>query len=207
MARISEIKWKGTEKRKARVYLDGEFWMTLSMEVIESLGFYAGYTISDDRKDEVETRIVEENAKLFLIRSLNWKLQSRAQLAKKLKEREIPAEIGDRALDRMVEIGLLDDRVAAESSARSLHDRGYGRKRAQLKLREIGIADELAREVLDLIYAEDGDEEVERAIAAMGSRYRSAADGNRAFGFLMRRGFSPAAASKAVKTLPPEEES
>lgn len=206
MARISEIKWKGAEKRRARIYLDGEFWMTLSMEVIESLGFYPGYLLSDEHQEEVETRIVEENAKLFLMRSLNWKMQSRAQLARKLVEREVPKEIADRALDRMVEIGLLDDWAVAESVARGLHDRGYGRRRAQMKLQEIGIASEQAAEALAAIYNDEEDEEVERALAAIGSRYRTSGDAQRAFGFLVRRGFDMSVASKAVKLLPAADE-
>jgi regulatory protein len=206
MSKITQIKWKGQSQIKARIYLDDEFWMTLPVEIIEALGFYPGFAISPDQRQEIEVKIVEENAKLFCMRSLNWKMQSRAQLRKKLKDREVPEEIAERVLDRMIEIGILDDRLVAESVSRALRSRGYGRMRSKMKLRELGINDEITLETLEATYGDDEDEELAEALAAMGNRYKTKDDYQRAFGFLVRRGFSMSAASKACKTLPAKEE-
>lgn len=207
---ITDMKVKSAASSKARLYLDGEFWMTISMDLIADLGFFAGFEMTLAEKEQIEIKVLEDSAKLFCMRSLNWKLQSRSQLYKKLMLREIPEQIANRALDRMVELDLLDDAQVAGSVARGFQDRGYGRRRAQQKMREIGIADEIQEVELEKVFPQrdDASDELERAIAALGNRYKTRDDSQRAFGFLVRRGFSIGSASKAVKTLPsaPEHE-
>lgn len=80
---------------------------------------------------------------------LNYRAYSRKELAEKLKlktacdEQEL-----DAVLDRLVELGLLNDQIYAASVVRSCARKGYGRQRALAELSRRGVPKELRDEAL-----------------------------------------------------------
>lgn len=199
MATISEITWKSEAKRKARVYVDGEFWMTLPRDVIEALGLYEGREYEPSRLKLLEREVIEEKEMLYCLRSLDARMQTRRQLARKLQLREVDEEMAARILDRLDSIGLIDDEAVARQRAQTLLARGYGRRRAELKLYELGVDKDLGGKILDEVYLDD--EQLERALKAMGSRFSGKDDAQKAWAFLARRGFSSDVCRKAIDQL------
>lgn len=107
-------------------------------------------------------------------------------------------------LDRMQELGYLNDRVFAEQLRDGKFSRkGLGQGAMRLELRKLGIADDLIAEVLGDL---DVDDEYERALDLARERARrsSGLDYDTAFrrihGYLARRGFGGELATRAVRT-------
>jgi regulatory protein len=128
--------------------------------------------------------------------------RSRAELAAKLHQRGIPDAAAERALDRLTEVGLINDAAYAASFVASRHrDRGLGRSALRRELARKGIDRDLAEQALQPI---DGDAERSRAAALVARKLDSAmfagteAARRRLLGMLARRGYSPAVAIGVV---------
>jgi regulatory protein len=150
----------------------------------------------------------EAVARKILLEQLTGQARSRKELAAKLAARNVPEDLATRLLDRFEEVGLVDDAafartwVASRQPAGSGGGRGLARRALAQELRGKGIADEVAREVLDEI---DPDDEEAAARALVRRRLRSVAglDRDKAVrrlvGMLGRKGYSPGLAFAVVK--------
>lgn len=185
-------------RRSIALRLDGRAWLRVEAEVLAELEVSEGDEIDDERRAEVETALARARARLFVVRSLAVRMQSSAEIGKKLAARDVPPEIAQEVIERVRGYGYIDDASLAGQLARGMQSRGYGRRRAEQKLRDRG----LTRSIADAAVAEAyGDrDEVDLAREALGRRaVASDVERRRAVAFLARRGFSAGAAWKAVR--------
>ncbi len=187
-----------TRRRSVALRLDGEAWLRVEPDALDELGVADGDEIDDARRTAVEDALARTRARLFVVRSLATRMQSRAEIERKLAARGIPPGAARDAVERVVEYGYIDDAALAGQLARGMQARGYGRRRAELKLRSRGLMDALAESALEAAYGNR--DEVALARAALGRRAVTGdADRRRAIAFLARRGFSADAARQAVR--------
>lgn len=187
-----------TRRRSIALRLDGKPWLRVEPEALGELGISSGDEIDESRRTEVELALARVRARLFVVRSLSVKAQSTAEIEKKLAARDVPAEIAREAIERVAGYGYLDDAALAGQLARGMRSRGYGRRRAEQKLRERGLRGPDAEAALDEAYAEQ--DEAALAREALGRRsVADDADRRRALAFLARRGFSAGAAWTAIR--------
>ena len=187
-----------TRRRSIALRLDGKAWLRVEPEAFGELGVSAGEEIDASRRAEVETVLARARARLFVVRSLSAKMQSKAEIERKLAARDVPAEIVQEAIERVVGYGYLDDAALAAQLARGMRNRGYGRRRAEHKLRERGLRGPSADIALEEAYGEQ--DETVLAREALGRRsVADDADRRRALAFLSRRGFSAGAAWAAIR--------
>lgn len=187
-----------TRRRSIALRLDGKAWLRVEPEAFAELGVSTGDEIDAPRRAEVEATLARVRARLFVVRSLAVKAQSTAEIVKKLAARDVPAEIALEAIDRVRGYGYLDDDALADQLARGMRGRGYGRRRAEQKLRERGLRGHCADAALDAAYGEQ--DEAALAREALGRRsIAEDADRRRALAFLVRRGFSSGAAWAAIR--------
>ena len=103
----------------------------------------------------------EAVARKILLDQLTGRARSRADLATKLAQKDVPEEIANRLLDRFEEVGLIDDSAFARQWVEQRQSgRGLARRALAQELRRKGIDDDVAREALDEL---DPDDEVEAA--------------------------------------------
>lgn len=132
-------------------------------------------------------------AQAIVYRQLAQRDRTRAQLAKKLAERDVNEEVASEVLDSFEATGLVDDARYAERFAElSRGERGLSRRAISQKLVSAGVAPELVEAALDS-YEDENEREValelarKRASSSVGLerdvRFRRLA------GFLARRGF------------------
>jgi len=121
--------------------------------------------------------------------------RSRAQLEQKLSQRGCPADVAAAVLDRMTEVGLVDDAAYAQMLVRSQQaGRGLAKSALARELRTKGIGDDLADEALALVSDED---ERDRARALVDKKLRAMhglgieVQTRRLAGMLARKGYSP----------------
>ncbi len=120
---------------------------------------------------------------------LNYRAHSRKELADKLKQKTgcDDADLNE-VLDRLEELGFLNDRTYAASVVRSCGRKGYGAQRALSELSRRGIPKELREEALNELPENDGT--LERLIRA---RLRNPSDRDeirKVSAAMVRRGFS-----------------
>ena len=136
----------------------------------------------------------ESVARAIVLRQLSMAPRSRAQLARKLRDRGCDDDVAARVLDRMTEVGLVDDEAYAEMLVRSKQSgKGLARKALAHELRKQGIDQDVAEEALEQV---DGDDERAKAEELVARKLRTMhglapdVQARRLAGMLARKGYS-----------------
>ena len=97
----------------------------------------------------MEDHLQYKRARDRALRLLALRGRSRAELRKKLAERDFTKSVIERVLENLVELGYLDDEAFAINRARHLAvNRLYGDRKIEAQLREKGIDREAAKEAI-----------------------------------------------------------
>ena len=147
----------------------------------------------------------EQVARSILLRRLEAAPRTRAQLEATLRERDVPDEVAARVLDRFEEVGLIDDRLFARMWVDSRQaGRLLSRRALSAELRRRGVADEVVRDAVETVSAED-ELEAARAIARRKARsvvgLPRATQVRRLSGALARRGYGPGITAQVVREV------
>ncbi|MEE2056381.1 recombination regulator RecX [Rhodococcus artemisiae] len=156
----------------------------------------------------------EAQAKDVCLRLLTDRARSRAELATKLEQKGFTADVAEHTLDRLTEVGLIDDADFAQQWVRSRHlYSGKGKRAIALELRRKGIDEQDAADALDTI---DSASERDRAVELVRKKLRTQAplptEGDRReiaaerdklvrrlVGMLARRGYAQGMAFEVVR--------
>jgi len=139
---------------------------------------------------ETETGASEKNPLLEkAVSLLNYRAHSRKELADKLKQKTGcgDAELNE-VLDRLEELGFLNDRTYAAAVVRSCARKGYGAQRALSELSRRGIPKELREEALAEMPEDSG--ALERLIRAKLKNPSDRDEVRKVTAAMVRRGFS-----------------
>ena len=154
--------------------------------------------MSSSEKTTARSQARETDPRVFVCNSLAAKAQSVAEIEAKLAARGVATDEAAAAVDEAVRLGYLDDAELAGQLARGSQARGFGRRRAAQTLRRRLVPDAVAVAALEEAFGDV--DETALAVHALGRR---AVDDDtasrRAASFLVRRGFSSAAAWSAVR--------
>ncbi len=141
-------------------------------------------------------------AREIALRQLTVRARTRTELARALARKQVPAEAAEVVIDRLAEVGLIDDEVFARDWLAAGVRRQKSRRSLLAELAEKGVD----REVIDQAAAEldaDRDIAVARAFADRKARSLAGLDRNVAYrrlaGALARRGFSPAVVAQVTR--------
>ena len=139
------------------------------------------------------------------LRLLTVRARTRAELAAQLVKRGYPDDLSERVLDRLTDVGLVDDRDFAEQWVRSRHvNAGKGKRALVSELRTKGVDDEVITAALADV---DSDAERVRAehFVADKLRWERLTDDDepklarRLVAMLARRGYGQSMAFDVVK--------
>ncbi|WP_245866726.1 regulatory protein RecX [Serinibacter salmoneus] len=144
----------------------------------------------------------EQVARTIALRQLAGMPRSRAQLAEAMARKDVPEDVTEKVLDRLEDVGLVDDAEYAAMLVRSKHaDRGLGRRALAHELQRKGIDQEVAQEAL----ASVGPEEEERVARELVRKRVRATIGlehdkrvRRIVGMLARKGYGAGLAYRLV---------
>jgi regulatory protein len=133
-------------------------------------------------------------ARQIVLRQLAMVPRSRSELLQKLAQRGCTSDVAGAVLDRMTQVGLVDDEAYALMLVRSQQaGRGLAKRALARELRTKGIAGELAESALSSISDED---ERDRARALVDKKLRAMhglgieVQTRRLAGMLARKGYS-----------------
>ena len=148
--------------------------------------------------------ITEDTARAIVLRQLAMGPRSRKQLEDKLRQRSCPDHLAATVLDRMTEVGLVDDQEFAQLLVRSRQaGRGLAKRALAQELRTKGVGDEIVEQTLGSI-----DPEFERAraeeLAAKKLRTMAGLDptvqARRLSGMLERKGYPSSVVYSVVRS-------
>ncbi|MGY2128662.1 regulatory protein RecX [Blastococcus sp. SYSU DS0617] len=145
----------------------------------------------------------ESVARNLCLRALTGAPKTRQQLADLLAQRDVPEDAAEAVLDRLAEVGLIDDEAFAQAWVNSRQSgRGLARRALKAELRAKGVDDDVAATA---VMAVDDDDEretarrlVERRLPGMQRLDRATAT-RRLMGMLARKGYSGGLAAGVVR--------
>lgn len=148
----------------------------------------------------------EEQARALCLRLLTARARTRAELAGQLTKRGYPDDVSERVLDRLAEVGLVDDRDFAEQWVRSRHvNAGKGKRALVSELRTKGVDDEVITAALADVDSDAERVRAELLVADKLRRERLTDDADeikltrRLVAMLARRGYEQSMAFDVVK--------
>ncbi|MHA7663627.1 recombination regulator RecX [Mycolicibacterium sp. HS_4_1] len=146
----------------------------------------------------------EEQARDVCLRLLTTRARSRAELEAQLTKRGFPDDVSARVLDRLTEVGLVDDAAFAEQWVRERRtNAGKGKRALASELRTKGIDAEVIAETLDSVDAGEWRVRAEELVAAKLQRENLDDETKvtrRLVAMLARRGYSQGMAFDVVNT-------
>lgn len=147
----------------------------------------------------------ESVARHIILQSLTRRDHTRAELTRKLAEREVPEDAANAVLDRFDDLGLVDDRGFAGRWVQSRQvRRGLSRRALQRELAAKGVGPEVVTEVTGQIDA-DEEQAIARAVAERKLRalqhLPAEVRARRVAGALARRGFDASVIARALREL------
>ncbi len=143
---------------------------------------------------------LEQRARNVLLFQLSKSPKTAQELSQILEKREIPQEIADEAIERFIEVGLIDDWATAQSLVSYRRSQYKSKRVISYELQKKGVDDDLIASAT----AELDDSEQDLANRAAEKRIRSLKNledevvRRRLMGYLQRRGFSAGICSRAV---------
>ena len=148
----------------------------------------------EDPEVAVSEADAESVARAIVLRQLSMAPRSRAQLEKKLRQRGCDDDVAATVLDRLTEVGLIDDEAYAQMLVRAKQsDKGLARRALAHELRKQGIDQEIADEALGQVGAGDERLRAEQLVAKKLRSMRGLAPDvqtRRLAGLLARKGYS-----------------
>ncbi|HQY99080.1 MAG TPA: regulatory protein RecX [Propionicimonas sp.] len=158
---------------------------------------------SDERFDSADSDPVGV-AREIALRQLTVRARTRVELARALARKNVPTEVAEQVLDRLEEVGLVDDAVFARDWLASAERRHKSRRALMAELGEKGVAREVVTEAVAALDA-DQDYAVARSYAekkaATLSRVSPDAQYRRLAGALARRGFSSGVVAQVTREV------
>ena len=145
-------------KAMSALYLDGEYVMNLDTRTLIESRFDVGKDIDDEDLHEIIRLSNERRAKEKALWLISYRDHSKKELADKIK-RTCDEESADKAVERMEELGLVNDESYALHYAQKLIFTKHMSKNAVVyELARKGIDKELAAEILDEIEVDSSEQ-------------------------------------------------
>lgn len=187
-------------RQMCALFIDGEYVMNLDAQTLIENRFDVGREIDDDELKEIIEKSNERRAKDKALWLISYRSHSKKELFDKLR-RDFDEDSAQKAVDRMQELGLINDGEFAKAYARKLV---YGKK---MSLRAAEL--ELHRKGIDNITAEQALSELEydaqtQIIEFISKKYRNIEDEKvrrRAVAALQRKGYGWDDIKQAIESI------
>lgn len=180
-----------TKQGRLALFFDGEFAFSVEPETFAALHLCQGGRYSREEFDNLweETQYLAAKTRAFQL--LSYKPYTALLLRQRL-ERDFSPQSVDRVLERLTQLGMLNDLDYAQRCARDLVLRkGWSPRRAALELRQRGVSPQEIAQALDQFEQCDPQEQIARLLSR---KYPAALGGEekprrRAVNALLRLGY------------------
>lgn len=186
---ITGIDVQKKNKERANIFIDGEF--AFGLTIVEAAHLRTGQYLSDENIAALQAADEQTRAYEFALDFLSCRPRSRAEVARRLREKEFAEPTIEYVLQRLFRAGLIDDMEFARYWIGNREQfKPRGKRALGYELRQKGIADSI---IDDLLQDIDQVDSAYRAAAPQIRRWRllEPLEFRRKLGsFLQRRGFT-----------------
>ena len=165
MSEITAIEVQSKDKTRANVYLDGEFFAGVSIELCVKHSLKKGLEVDEKFLQELIFEDDKGKALSKAVKYMGANLKSCQQIREYLKKKEYSKEIVDYVIDKMQEYKYLDDEAYARAYI-SAYSSKYGKLKLIQALKAKGIKDT----TIDNVFAED-ELKMQDSIEKVASKY------------------------------------
>lgn len=187
-------------KQMCALFIDGEYVMNLDAQTLIENRFDVGREIDDDELKDIIDKSNERRAKEKALWLISYRSHSKKELFDKLK-RGFDEASAQKAVDRMEELGLINDEEFAKLYARKLvNGKKMSVKAAEYELYRKGIDKITAEQVLgELEY--DPQTQITEFITKKYKNIQDEKIKRRAVAALQRKGYSWEEIKQAIESL------
>lgn len=189
-----KITAKSGRKDKIHIYIDGEYLLTVDEIFWFSCGLVSGDEINEEELTAFEEAAGSRRAFNSALNSLDYRDHSEKEIRAKLL-RKHDADYVDEAVEKLIELNLVNDERYAENYARELFERKkFGKMRIKSELRAKGISADIANAAVEELFEEEEPDNVQRIVDIIGKRYYNRMNDEvgrkKVFSALQRMGYS-----------------
>lgn len=189
-----KITAKSGRKDKIHIYIDGEYLLTVDEIFWFSCGYVSGDEISREELTAFEEAAGSRRAFNSALNSLDYRDHSEKEIRVKLL-RKHDAEYVDEAVEKLIELDLVNDERYAENYARELFEhKKFGKMRIKAELRAKGISAETANSAVEALFEDEEPDNIQRIVDIIGKRYYNRMNDEvgrkKVFSALQRMGYS-----------------
>lgn len=146
------LSYKDGNNGKVHIYIDGEYRATVDGDFWYSEGYRHKKEINEEELTELLSEVGFRRAYNKALDLLSRRPHGAFELQKKLRERDFSEEEAGRAVERLEELGLINDEQFAVLLASELYERkGYSAKRIQQELIFRGIDRQISQNAVESI--------------------------------------------------------
>jgi regulatory protein len=150
---ITKIVEQKRSPNRRNIYIDGRFAFGVNENIIAKLGLCIGQDLSSQRITQIEAGEVRQECFDQAMQFLRRRLHSRSELSRKLMKQEYGEPVVKSVLDKLQQLGYVDDERFAKTKALSAAEhKHHGRRRAFVELRRAGVSGDVADRALDSVY-------------------------------------------------------
>ena len=166
--KITAKQGKGT---KIHIHIDGEYLLTVDEDFWFSSGYISGDEIDDGDlaafKEAAGSRLAFNSAMFSLDLRDHSERELRTKLSRKYDENSVKT-----AMEKLIDLGLVNDRRYAEFLVRELYERKkYGRNRVKNELYRRGIDSEIINEVIEEYENESEQDNIQTIVDIIRKKY------------------------------------
>ncbi len=200
MPQITAIKPQEKRKNRFNVYLDGQFALAISSELLVKEGLKVGQELSSQKTEELVTKDRLGRAQEQIYRFLSYRPRSEKEICDDLGKKELRDEEKKKIIGRLKEEKLIDDLEFARWFLEQRQTfRPKGSYALRQELRQKGIDQKIIDRILpgkekELKLAKKALEKAEKKYASFLGREKK----EKLMAYLLRRGFSWEVVKKAV---------
>ena len=189
-----KITAKSGRKDKIHIYIDGEYLLTVDEIFWFSCGLVSGDEINEEELTAFEEAAGSRRAFNSALNSLDYRDHSEKEIRARLL-RKHDADYVDEAVEKLIELDLVNDERYAENYARELFERKkFGKMRIKSELRAKGISADIANAAVEELFEEEEPDNVQRIVDIIGKRYYNRMNDEvgrkKVFSALQRMGYS-----------------
>lgn len=201
---VKRMKILSVTRQRRRLYrleLEGGDSVEVDVNTFDESPYREGGDLTEEQLDMLLAASQRNRARERALYLLGLRDYSCRELEQKLYT-EAPPEIASAVVERLRQVGLLDDaRYAARLACSLSEQKHYPRRRIEQELRRRGISDVLIQEVVSELEGED----YEQALALLERKYynkmKDPDSRRRVVAALARRGFGYGAIRRAMEAL------
>jgi regulatory protein len=203
--RITALQIQANNRDRINIFVDHQFLLGVSTIVVLQMGLRIGQDLSPDQLEQLHHEEALQQATNRALNYLSFRPRSREEVRRYLRKKETPSELIDTVMQRLDDLGLINDQSFTEfwiESRERSHPKGAQALKNELRMKGV------KRELVDELVNDEQDEEhalragrKKAALLVRQSEMDFKTFRARLGPFLQRRGFSYEVCTRVVRAL------